>query len=340
MNKKIKFEKIYTRDTTYIMQEVWAYGCSQGIEKEFGWKNPHLPGIIHHMNQGSIEIWENLDATKWLQDTILKVNMDDSYFIDNVLIKYKDKLSEIHKLWKDKNLSIDSLKRLVNLSHEAITYFIPYYYSAVDDRTPKEIRDKALEMRNKDEFFAENDVAIRDNLISIYPNIKGFETSIFYSEIDSVPDNEVLIKRKNSSFIIQGKDNFVGNFEEFLLVHSNFDFKRDLIEHNTANEIKGSIAQKGKVSGRVRILRRRDQVDEVLEGEVIVSPMTTPDFLPAMKKAVAFVTDEGGITCHAGIVARELKKPCIIGTKIATQVLKDGDVVEVDADNGVVRIIK
>jgi len=68
--------------------------------------------------------------------------------------------------------------------------------------------------------------------------------------------------------------------------------------------------------------------------------MTTPDFMPAMQKAAAFVTDEGGITCHAGIVARELKKPCVIGTKIATQVFKDGDLVEVDAGQGTVRIIE
>ena len=68
--------------------------------------------------------------------------------------------------------------------------------------------------------------------------------------------------------------------------------------------------------------------------------MIKPDYLSAMKKAVAFVTDEGGITCHAAIVARELNRPCIIGTKIATKVLKDGDEVEVDADKGVVKILK
>jgi pyruvate,water dikinase len=59
-----------------------------------------------------------------------------------------------------------------------------------------------------------------------------------------------------------------------------------------------------------------------------------------MKKAGAIITDEGGITCHAAIVSRELKKPCIIGTKIATQVFKDGDMVEVDAENGIVKIIR
>ena len=76
------------------------------------------------------------------------------------------------------------------------------------------------------------------------------------------------------------------------------------------------------------------------DNEILVSPMTVPDYLPAMKKAKAIITDEGGITCHAAIVSRELGIPCIVGTKIATQVLKDGDRVEVDANKGIVKILK
>ena len=76
------------------------------------------------------------------------------------------------------------------------------------------------------------------------------------------------------------------------------------------------------------------------QGDILVATMTTPDFFPIMKKAAGFITDEGGITCHASIVAREMKKPCIVGTKIATKVLKDGDLVEVDADKGVVKSLK
>ena len=70
-----------------------------------------------------------------------------------------------------------------------------------------------------------------------------------------------------------------------------------------------------------------------------MTPMTRPEFLPLMKKAKAIITDEGGITCHAAIVSRELGIPCIIGTKIATKVLKDNDLVEVDAEKGIVRKI-
>jgi len=80
-----------------------------------------------------------------------------------------------------------------------------------------------------------------------------------------------------------------------------------------------------------------DHSDKVEEGDILVTSMTRPEFLPIMKKAAAFVTNEGGITSHAAIVSRELKKPCIIGTKFATQVLKDGDMVEVDATNGVIK---
>ena len=74
------------------------------------------------------------------------------------------------------------------------------------------------------------------------------------------------------------------------------------------------------------------------KGDIIITPMTTPDMMLALNLASAIVTDEGGVTCHAAIISRELKKPCVIGTKIATKYIKDGDMVEVDADNGIVKI--
>jgi pyruvate,water dikinase len=82
-----------------------------------------------------------------------------------------------------------------------------------------------------------------------------------------------------------------------------------------------------------------DQIPLLKDGEILVSPMTIPDFMPAMKKASAFVTDEGGILCHAAIVAREFGKPCVTGTKFATTILKDGDFVEVNANEGIITIM-
>lgn len=104
-------------------------------------------------------------------------------------------------------------------------------------------------------------------------------------------------------------------------------------------EITGRVANPGIVRGTARVLLSSTELARVQVGDILVTAMTTPDFVPAMKVAAAIVTDEGGIICHAAIVSRELGKPCIIGTKIATKVLKDGDMVEVDATSGVVRII-
>ena len=104
-------------------------------------------------------------------------------------------------------------------------------------------------------------------------------------------------------------------------------------------EFEGSCANSGRVSGIVRKLLSPKDINEMQPGEILVSTMTTPDFVPAMRKAAAIITDEGGITCHAAIVSRELGIPCVIGTKIATKVLRNGDKVEVKANHGLVYII-
>jgi len=106
------------------------------------------------------------------------------------------------------------------------------------------------------------------------------------------------------------------------------------------SEFKGQPASPGVVRGKVRIALMARDSHKIKEGEVLVCSMTSPDYVPAMKKSIAIVTDEGGLLCHAAIVSRELGKPCVIGTKIATKVLKDGMEVEVDADEGVIRILE
>ncbi|PIN87202.1 hypothetical protein COV19_00945 [Candidatus Woesearchaeota archaeon CG10_big_fil_rev_8_21_14_0_10_44_13] len=111
-------------------------------------------------------------------------------------------------------------------------------------------------------------------------------------------------------------------------------------------EFKGIIANKGKAEGVVKLIKFDDlrliekMAKTINERFILVAGMTNPIMVPLIKKAKAIVTDEGGITCHAAIISREFNIPCIIGTKISTQILKDGDLVEVDADNGIIRIKK
>lgn len=103
---------------------------------------------------------------------------------------------------------------------------------------------------------------------------------------------------------------------------------------------RGIIGCKGIITGKVKIVMTAKELNKIEKGDIMVSITTNPDYLPAMERASAFITDEGGMTCHAAIVAREMKKPCIVGTKIATHVLEDGNEIEINANHGVIRRLK
>jgi pyruvate, water dikinase len=109
---------------------------------------------------------------------------------------------------------------------------------------------------------------------------------------------------------------------------------------NNINEFEGMKAQGGKVTGRVSKILDPQNFDKFRDNDILVTTMTSPDFIHLMKRSKAIVTDERGIICHAAIVARELNKPCIMGTKIATEVLETGYMVEINANHGLVKRIE
>ncbi len=106
---------------------------------------------------------------------------------------------------------------------------------------------------------------------------------------------------------------------------------------STQQTLTGIAASAGHIRATACIAFNPRDAQALQDGQVLVTPQTTPGFVPYMRKASAIVTDEGGITCHAAIVSRELGKPCVVGTKHATAVFKDGDWLDVDATAGVVR---
>jgi len=99
---------------------------------------------------------------------------------------------------------------------------------------------------------------------------------------------------------------------------------------------KGLGASPGMASGTVKIISSTDELDKIEEGDILVTVMTTPDMVPAMKRANGIITNEGGITCHAAIVSRELGIPCVVGTGDATKVLEENKIVTLDGNKGTV----
>lgn len=115
--------------------------------------------------------------------------------------------------------------------------------------------------------------------------------------------------------------------------------KEEIKEKGLGKEFKGMVASMGKVEGKAFVVFEEENLENFQEGYILIAPITTPKFLPAMQKSIGIVTDFGGIMSHPAIVARELKIPCIVGAKGVSLKIKTGDLVKVDANSGIVRIL-
>jgi phosphohistidine swiveling domain-containing protein len=152
---------------------------------------------------------------------------------------------------------------------------------------------------------------------------------------DKISTSELRQRRQKSCFVGTRGKYYILTGEKCDKVKKNMfaSHEKDVIK-----DLRGLSASVGVVSGYVKVIGSVKEVNKINPGDILVAVMTRPDYIAGIRKAAAIVTDEGGITCHAAIVAREFGIPCIIGTKIATKILKDGDFVEVNANHGVVKI--
>jgi len=333
------FQKTYTRDTTIIIQESWGKACNQYLFEKFGWKNPHSPAVIHYFNHGTIEIWENVKSIKWIINKILNENKKGKQFYEKFAVPFEKKLELLQQTYF-KSSQFRTKKELTNfieLVDEIMVGFLVYYYSAITSETPDPIKSRAKECRKHETFFSSSSELIRNSILYLYPGLKGSETALLSKEVTNPPSVEELRKRLNNFIVVDGVV-FGSESLESYVKKINASLIQETVTTNS--KIVGEVGYRGKVKGKVFLLFRQEQISLVPKGAIIVSPMTTPSLLPALKRAAAIITDEGGSLCHAAIVARELKIPCIVGTKIATKVLKDGDRVEVDAEKGIVQILK
>ncbi|MBU4370234.1 hypothetical protein KKG58_05830 [Patescibacteria group bacterium] len=186
-------------------------------------------------------------------------------------------------------------------------------------------------------FFKEISKRLKISLFDFlnFYTLQDISNSIKNKEVLSI--EEIKKRKKCMAIIVKNKkyDIMAGDKAQRLLIK----IKKNLI---IEKEIKGTVAYPGKVKGRVKIIfpesmeKTRKKFNK---GDILVTTNTQPSMVPLMTKAGAIVNDVGGITSHAAIVSREFKIPCIIGTKTATKVLKDGDLVEVNAFDGVVKVL-
>ena len=158
-----------------------------------------------------------------------------------------------------------------------------------------------------------------------------------------------VIKKRRESFVVYSDLNTILDVMDENKDRILNEFKRKDVEN--VSEFKGTIASKGKVTAKVRVIPAELDKDYDLfvkkiltmdfdDGDILVTETTSPDYMPLLRKAGGVIADQGGMNSHAAITSREFKIPCLVATHNAIEILKTGDVVELDANIGVVKIIK
>jgi len=345
-------------------------------------ESPGMPFLItsialeHYRPLRAIAILRNNTWTTYLpkdvQENTLKEGI--TLFGDNAMFaayvnqfnKYKERsLSYFNAVVSKTQISQEELRQFFDLISECWKHYqkTEFFYVDAAFKLSKEnkviadnlkklenVKNSGREHMNQMIFGSESFLSKALSILS-----KQFDINIeniFYYSMDEIfllydgrkVDKSVLDERRDA-YVFLAEDTQVialhgAKAKEFIA-----EF---LAEEKTARELKGTVANPGKVTGKVKVLiygpEKFDKVSEFIEemekGDVLVAETTSPEIMVACKKASAILTNQGGLLSHAAIVSRELNIPCIVGFGDITNVLKDGDVVEVDAKIGIVKILK
>lgn len=275
-------------------------------------------------------------------------------FQAKLIIKKAIKIQEsLYDLFKAKSIYNHSFFNKFNKLYNG---YSPYYLAimwaanALDKEKDADLL-KFLESARKatEKFYGFSEKFLNRYYSYIKKKTKSKESNVYTALTDEelatylksgiLPREDLLRKRYKFSLVSSRK----GKSEVYTGIKAKQIIKGKQLEEIKLKQVKsfkGQIAHKGRHQGIVRIVLNNREAGKLKKGEVLVTAMTRPEWISGIKKSGAIITEVGGVLCHAAIISRELKIPCVIGTKIATKVLKRGDMVEVDANRGIVKLKK
>ena len=344
--------KIYSREKTLFYFVMWNDADRMGYRDFLHYEVENNLFIIKPEGEKG-SVWYSLNELEYIDQEIKKQLQEGNLFIE----KIKNRLNEEWKFllpYLSENKKIETWSDLDDYYRHLVLWWsaMNTAFTIPDmDFVDKSIREYILATRAESEKFTEQ---MNHLFVQFWQeNFPEYRELTFFIQpteaVEIIKGNRVeyhinnIKKRINGCYLFNGK----------LIVDRDIletELKRDGVEcmdddyYNTVldSSVHGVVAfpSGATITGRVRVIMSFNNMQEFQEGDILVTEMTNPDYVPIMKIAKAVITDEGGVTCHASIVAREMKIPTLIGTKNATKILKDGDFVEVDADNGIVKILK
>lgn len=343
--EKKKFTKEHAREYSLFRVATWYRAMTAELPKIIGESTNESCAV--YRGGGLVEIYYEPAGLKRILRATLEICTNEKKTLKKIndFLELFVRLKEYFQA-KKRIATIEELKEFQD------QYSLLWAYIAVVFMIPalpvnQKLKEMAFAARAKTQAFNETpEIIIEKFLEKRYPSLKKEKIRfILPREIwrEQELNNSFLAKldKRNRGFIFYKNEVFTGNLDKVLdKLGIILEDRESVVSGKTVvnkNELVGQIACRGQASGRVKIISSIKDLGKVKPGDILVAAMTMPKYLPAMKNAAAFVTDEGGLTSHAAIVSREMKKPCIVGTKIATKFFSDGEMVEVDANHGIIK---
>jgi phosphohistidine swiveling domain-containing protein len=363
-----QLKRLYIRLVCYLLIVVFSESFLEKqveklIQEKVGKEDKrYFEGIIYvrKFNKDTEELLAIIELSKLIKNDELDINSDE---VIRLLQKHVDEYGWIGTRWQlEDGWIVDDIKQRIiryvvgnpeqelekilqpRKEAEAITKeFIDKFNLTDEEQDLISLVKEFVFLRTfRTESLSRANFLMKPFLRKAAQQLHISEHDILFLTLDEISDAistqsdyaSLIEQRKDGSYMILCGDTiemFVGEKEDLIDNLGLFT-----VMSTDDSEITGQTAWRGIVQGKVKIVKKQKDIAEVEDGDILVAVMTFPNYIPAMERAAAFVTDEGGILCHAAIVSREMKKPCIIGTKKATKLLRDGDMVEVNANTGIV----
>jgi phosphohistidine swiveling domain-containing protein len=321
------------RDLSLLSVQAWQLGYGRYLFEALGWRLD----IVFHYDGEKVNFYHPKPEFAYFKDVVTKRMMSDDELFAACNQNFQDRVRELKTLMP--------LGEHPPLGHirELVGQIMSFYIFVVSDAFVA-ARPEAWASRHASEGVLYELDAQLEELVGQALARAGYEPQL--AHVVSWAEAELLwagkfemtdaLRARRNGYILHNEKLVPEkDFSVYCLAQGWQNPETGAVQ--AVAELRGQSAFPGLARGPVRLVKNREDVAKAQPGDILVAIMTNANFLPALRQAAAFVTDEGGVTCHAAIVARELEKPCVVGTKIATSVLKDGDMVEVDAEAGIVR---
>lgn len=350
---------IVARDFSLWLWELLRLGAVREITSV--WGRGFSDQIVYY-NGRNCEWYRYADEMEMTSNFIAHKKLNDKLFSQIAHVQFRKLIDHFRLLYELNPRAIKNPSSHFLDIKTTLLKFYPYYhlsfmtpgawrekFAAVHGNEGNGVLARLMKSREHSEgTVKECDIFLR-SWIGILLKKRGFSADALkaltvveiarFLQKGRFPSRSILTRRLNGYVLYQGKVMPIKSFDTFLKNHHLIIARAE--PKTSVHEITGMVACRGgKIRGLVSTILNTEEVSKFKSESILVTNMTSPEYLPAIKRAKAIVTDEGGLTCHAAIVSRELNIPCVIGTKIATKVLKDGDLVEVNANHGVVTVLK